>query len=828
MLPQTAMADDAEVEARVRLEVQRRMATTPAMLHSIDAEGRLISVSDAWLTKLGYVRDEVIGRRSSEFLTPASRDHAVKNVLPEFFRTGRCDNVEYQMVCKDGHVIDVLLSAVLHRDPSGQGQTSLAVITDVTAMKEAERQVAESEARYRLLADNSTDIIALLDRDGARRYVSPACLAMTGYTPEEMQTSRTAETTHPDDVARVLHDLANMTGVTTVTYRMLCKDGRYIWVETTCRPLVGDGQTDLRLCIVRNVDARVRTERQLHESESRYRFLADNSTDLIMLVGHRGKRSYVSPVCERLLGYTPEEMLAINSADSLHPDDVVSVMHTLAHGSGDPRREQTLSYRMRRKDGSYVWVEATGRAVDVAGEKNQRLLIVRDIEQRMEAEQRLKESEARYRLLADNANDLIMTVAQDGRCSYVSPACEKLLGYTPEEMLHINSLDTVHPEDISTANRMLASGSERSDQTYTYRIRHKDGNYIWVETTARAVDIAGEEGQRQLSIRDIGKRKKAEQQLKDSEARYRLLADNSTDMVFQLDTDLVRRYVSPACRELLGYEPEEMIGIKPVDMAHPEDAPRLALMFQTLLSGKTDRHSIVNRIRHRNGKWIWAEAQMRALKGPDGTVRAIIGALRDISVRKAVEDELAEANRRLRALAGQDSLTGLANRRAFDEALAREHLRSRRDETPLGLIMIDVDHFKRFNDLYGHLAGDDCLRCVGAAIGEAVLRPGDLAARYGGEEFAVLLPDTDEAGAAVTAERIREAILGLQIRHAANLNEVVTISAGVASLTCADIEADRVIEAADRALYCAKDSGRNTVARASAARPDEGLAAHVA
>jgi diguanylate cyclase (GGDEF)-like protein len=223
------------------------------------------------------------------------------------------------------------------------------------------------------------------------------------------------------------------------------------------------------------------------------------------------------------------------------------------------------------------------------------------------------------------------------------------------------------------------------------------------------------------------------------------------------------------------------------------------------------------------------EAHLRALKDADGSVvTGIIGALRDISIRKAVEDELAEANRRLRALAGQDSLTGLANRRAFDEALAREHMRSRRDKTELGLIMIDVDRFKKFNDLYGHLGGDDCLRCVGAAIGAAVLRPGDLAARYGGEEFAVLLPDTDEAGAAITAERIREAILGLGIPHTANLNGVVTISAGVASLNCADIEADRLIEAADQALYRAKDQGRNAVMRAGAAKPDEGPAAIVA
>ena len=699
----TPTTDDSAFEARVRAEVERRMAVTPAMLHSIDAEGRLISVSDAWLAKLGYTREEVLGRRSSEFLTPASREHAVKTVLPEFFRTGRCDNVQYQMVCKDGRVIDVLLSGILQGDASSPGRVSLAVVTDVTAMKETRRQLAESEARYRLLADSSTDIIALLDRDGRRHYVSPASLPMTGFTPEEMQELRTADTTHPDDVAHVLEVLAAPTGESTVTYRMRCKDGNYIWVETTCKPLVGENQTDLRLAIVRNVDARVRAEQELHESENRYRFLADNSTDLIILVGHRGKRSYVSPACQKLLGYTPEEMLAINSAEAVHPDDVTHVMRMLAGGSDRAAQaEQTWCYRMRRKDGSYVWVEATGRAVDVAGQQNQRLLIVRDIEQRMEAERHLKESEA----------------------------------------------------------------------------------------------------------------------------RYRLLADNSTDMVFRLDADLMRRYVSPACRELLGHEPEELLGVNPVDMAHPEDAPRLALVFQSLLGGRTERQSIVNRIRHHNGKWIWVEAQLRALKDPvTGEVDGIIGALRDISARKAVEDELAEANRRLRALAGQDSLTGLANRRTFDEVLAKEHLRSRRARTQLGLIMVDVDRFKQFNDIYGHLAGDDCLRCVGAAIGESLLRPGDLAARYGGEEFAILLPDTDEAGAALTAERVREAIAALCIRHAANAEEIVTISAGVASFACADVQADRLIEAADQALYRAKHAGRNAVMRASDVGPDSGAAA---
>jgi diguanylate cyclase (GGDEF)-like protein len=233
-----------------------------------------------------------------------------------------------------------------------------------------------------------------------------------------------------------------------------------------------------------------------------------------------------------------------------------------------------------------------------------------------------------------------------------------------------------------------------------------------------------------------------------------------------------------------------------------------------VLCGRSERAVVVNRMRHRNGSWIWVEAQLRTLRNLEtGAPSGIIGSLRDISIRKLAEDQLEEANRRLEALAGQDGLTGLANRRTFDNALAREHRRAVRDRTRLAMIMIDVDWFKPFNDRYGHPAGDECLKQVSRAIENTLHRPGDIVARYGGEEFAVLLPNTDENGAATIAERIRRAVLALAIEHDASPAKVATISAGVAS--CAPSAFDAGLEAlmrdADQALYRAKNSGRNVV-----------------
>jgi diguanylate cyclase (GGDEF)-like protein len=186
--------------------------------------------------------------------------------------------------------------------------------------------------------------------------------------------------------------------------------------------------------------------------------------------------------------------------------------------------------------------------------------------------------------------------------------------------------------------------------------------------------------------------------------------------------------------------------------------------------------------------------------------------------REAMEQAQAAAEQR--RLAFTDGLTGVANRRAYDEALAREWKRSSRDGTTLALVLVDVDFFKRYNDRYGHLAGDECLQNVARAAESCIRRPDDLFARYGGEEFVAILPQADEAAAFAIAEAMCAAVRDLQLVHEGSSLGVVSISAGVASVVAPPFVEPTLAHSADEALYRAKERGRNRVA--SAQRSGEG------
>jgi diguanylate cyclase (GGDEF)-like protein len=192
---------------------------------------------------------------------------------------------------------------------------------------------------------------------------------------------------------------------------------------------------------------------------------------------------------------------------------------------------------------------------------------------------------------------------------------------------------------------------------------------------------------------------------------------------------------------------------------------------------------------------------------------AAIETLEDITQQKRVESELQKANQKLQRFADLDGLTRIANRRKFDAHLNLWWKQLRREQLPLSLIMCDIDYFKLYNDTYGHLAGDDCLRAIAKAISLNFKRPADLVARYGGEEFAIILPNTDSTGVAGLCEVIRSKIEQLKMPHVlSSTSNYVTISVGASTIVpCDTYSPEFLVGTADKALYVAKESGRNCV-----------------
>jgi diguanylate cyclase (GGDEF)-like protein len=213
---------------------------------------------------------------------------------------------------------------------------------------------------------------------------------------------------------------------------------------------------------------------------------------------------------------------------------------------------------------------------------------------------------------------------------------------------------------------------------------------------------------------------------------------------------------------------------------------------------------------------VWIRDVVHVNRNARGEVTSLVGFMFDISERKRAEEELLRLHRELEAMSLTDVLTGLANRRKFDQRLETEWSEARRTGRPLSLVLVDVDWFKPFNDTHGHIAGDDCLQSIAGVLRNAARRPRDVAARLGGDEFVVLLPDTDEAAAQALAREIADGIAALRIPHGAGgAHDIVSASIGVGTRFESDSGDARVfMQSVDKGLYAAKRRGRDRVATA--------------
>ncbi len=320
--------------------------------------------------------------------------------------------------------------------------------------------------------------------------------------------------------------------------------------------------------------------------------------------------------------------------------------------------------------------------------------------------------------------------------------------------------------------------------------------------------------------------------LKCSEEKFHSIVDNINIGVYQstASEEGMLLQINPAMVEIFGYPSIEELLRTPVKKLYNNPTDRL-LFLQRL-----ERDSVVKNqeaiMRKFNGTPIWCSRSAAIRKDSTGSELWMDGVIEDITERKLADEELRQAkddlevqvaertreltllNEELYRMSLSDGLTGINNRRSLDEYLEREWNRAKRDQTSIAGIMIDIDYFKLYNDTYGHIAGDECLKKVACTLKTVVKRPADFVARYGGEEFAILLPGIDQAGVMIVGEKIRRSVEAMGIEHRpSSLGGKVTVSVGVAVLVpTAAMKQEKLLELADQALYRAKQAGRNQVA----------------
>jgi len=399
----------------------------------------------------------------------------------------------------------------------------------------------------------------------------------------------------------------------------------------------------------------------------------------------------------------------------------------------------------------------------------------------------------------------ILRVQPDVAFEFVNGAIETQIGVSPAEGLADASavLTWIDPEHVDrlAEGMALAPGN---DAVLELAWRHRDdGRPVYSRVCYES--LRREDGSVVLegTVRDITRLRETEADLRQSEERHRLLAQNAWDVIWTMALDTTITYVSPAVERVRGFTPEEAM-IQPLDEIHPpESADSVRAYFERLfaaIAAGTDPPVFHGELEYyrKDGSIMTGELQVIPHVDADGQVVQILGVTRDISERRRFEAEL-------RRLAITDSVTEVWNRRYGEELISAELARSRANGRPVTLLMLDIDHFKSVNDRYGHQAGDNVLAEVSRRLQDS-LPSTDMVARWGGEEFVTLLRDCNIDDALTMAEKIRGRIGDTPFANSG----FSTVSVGAAELN-PDDDLDSWLRRTDEALYKAKRSGRNAV-----------------
>src|SRR5579883_3242014 len=551
-----------------------------------------------------------------------------------------------------GHRLGTL--SVMDREPRrltpSQRATLADLATAVMSLIAAQKTGVAAEPRTdeedrQLVIEAAPIATLLIDGHGIIRFANSRVEYQFGCGPGKLS-GKSVDILFPERLKPDLQDLNALTvgsrrwtAISGRTLYCIRRDGLEFPVELGLNAIdSNDGR--LFVAAIIDISERRAQEAALRTSESRYRLLADNASDLIVQHDFADRRAYVSPASRRMLGYEPDEFARIPGDQISHPDDW-EILRDTFDSLKTGREEAAVAYRLKHKDGHYVWVEASIHRIAEKDEAGAAVITtIREIGARKQTEDALRSSEERFRLSFENASYGMGLVSTEGRWLKVNAAVCRMLGYSEAELLATDFQSITHPDDLESDLDQLRATLAGDIDSYQMEKRYcrKDGTIIWVVLGVSLVRSADGKPLHFVSqIEDITERKRTQDALRESEIRYRTLADNTSDLITLQNADRWGQYASPASRRMLGYEPEELLRMTPEQLVHPDDLAQHSEHLSTL-SRERPSSKYVHRLRRKDETYIWVEAVYHwVAEGSDGQ-QQILSIVRDISERKAAED----------------------------------------------------------------------------------------------------------------------------------------------------------------------------------------------
>jgi len=684
---------------------------------------------------------------------------------------------------------------------------------EVAERARTERSLARSERRFRELFDNAQVGIFEARLENGGRFVSAnrRLVEILGYEGEEELLERPALSEHlsdPAEAARLERAMASPLGFLRLRSGLRRHSGETVWVELSGQ--IEGGEGGLVTGIVQDQTEQVQAQQALQASEALLRAVLDAIPFFVCLFGPDRRFRMVNRAGCDLLGLEFDKLVGRHIGDVV-PEEVWALFKPAEDKAlaGTPSiLEMSTDYARRR--GAFTAFYSPN--LDGFGLVQGVTCCIVDVTDRQRAEEELRASEERYRVVVEQSMDAIVIGSMDGRLLYGNPASESLFGYRLEDVRGENVQRFFHPDDWPRVASFIGQGGEFK---YEARMIAKDGSVLFVENARSVIHYDGEPGI-VVQIRDVTERHMAEQRLRHNEERLQMALDSTEYGLWELwPGSGIIDVPARVFRDSFGYHGRDLERDLSgwLDLAHDEDRDGVRRAFERLSEGLESSLSLEFRLRDVAGQWRWVLLQGRVVEADaQGRPVRLLGMVQDMTERRNAEE-------RLRELATTDSLTGLVNRRSFLDLAEREFKRSQRYGAALSLLVMDMDRFKTINDTYGHEAGDKVLQSL-AAIGGKVLREVDVMGRLGGEEFAVLLPETGMGEALGVAERLRASVESSPVETAPGTLVPISVSIGAAQAVKDETLAD-LLRRADTAMYDAKNQGRNRVAGREAEVPPQ-------